>query len=66
MPKSFDEIFDECVDRINRGERLEDCLASYPEHARDLEPLLQAMLDTQEAYSFTPSPAAKRAARQRF
>jgi len=66
MPKTFDEIFDECVDRINRGEGLEDCLASYPEHAEELESLLRAMLDTQMAYTFTPSPTAKMAARQRF
>jgi hypothetical protein len=66
MSRAFDRILDECVDRINRGERLEDCLASYPEHAEELEPLLRAMLDTQTAYAFTPSPTAKMAARQRF
>ena len=66
MANEFDRILDECIDRINRGERLEDCLASYPEHAKKLEPLLQAMLDTQTAYTFTPSSAAKMAARQHF
>jgi len=66
MANDFDRILDECIDRINRGERLEDCLASYPEHAKKLEPLLQAMLDTQTAYTFTPSSTAKIAAKQRF
>jgi len=66
MANEFDRILDECIDRINRGERLEDCLASYPEHAKKLEPLLQAMFDTQTAYTFTPSSAAKMAARQHF
>jgi hypothetical protein len=66
MSRTFDEILDECVDRINRGERLEDCLASYPEHAEELKPLLRAMIDTQTAYAFTPSPTAKMAARQRL
>jgi hypothetical protein len=66
MTSDFDKILDECVDRINRGERLEDCMASYPEHAEELEPLLRSMLDTQTAYMFTPSPTAKRKARQRF
>ncbi|MEE8174795.1 MAG: DUF4382 domain-containing protein [Dehalococcoidia bacterium] len=66
MPETFDEIFDECVNRINRGQRLEDCLASYPEHAEELEPLLRAMLEAQMAYTFAPSPTAKMAARQRF
>ena len=66
MPEAFDKILDECIDRINRGEELEDCLASYPEHVEELEPLLRAMLDAQTAYTFTPSPTTKTAARQRF
>ena len=66
MAGDFDKILDECVDRINRGEGLEDCLASYPEHAEELEPLLRAMLGTQTAYTFTPSPTTKKEARKRF
>ncbi len=66
MAKDLDRILDECVDRINRGEKLEDCLASYPEYAAELEPLLRVMLDTQMAYTFAPSPVIKTAARQRF
>jgi len=66
MSKSFDDILDECVNRINRGESIEDCLGSYPEHSEQLQPLLSAMLDTQGAYKFTPSSEAKWAARQRF
>ena len=66
MANNLDRILDECIDRINRGERLEDCLASYPEYAEELEPLLQAMLRTQTAYTFAPSSTAKMAARQRF
>jgi len=66
MVKAFNKVLDECVDCINRGERLEDCLASYPEHAKELEPLLRAMHDAQMAYTFTPSPMAKMAGRQRF
>lgn len=66
MASDLDRILDECVDRINHGERVEDCLASYPEYAEELEPLLRAMLDTQAAYIFTPSPNAKQQARQRF
>jgi hypothetical protein len=64
--KTFDDIFDECVNRINSGETIEACLASYPEHAADLELLLQAMLDTRAACEFTPSITAKNLARQRF
>ena len=66
MAKDFDRILDECVDRINRGEKLEDCLDNYPEHAKELQPLLRVMVDTQRTYTFQPSPTAKMADRQRF
>ncbi len=66
MVNNFDRILDECIDRINRGEKREACLADYPEYAEQLEPLLRSMLHTKEAYSFTPSAGAKRVARQRF
>ncbi len=66
MANEFDRILDECLDRLHRGESLESCLEDYPEHAERLEPLLRAILQTKEAYSFVPSPRAKRAARQRF
>ena len=49
MIRTFDTILDECVDRVNRGESIEDCLAGYPEHAEELEPLLSAMFDTRSA-----------------
>ena len=66
MADNFDRILDECIDRINRGQSLEDCLADYPEYVKQLEPLLRAMLQTQGAYSFMPSANAKRGARQHF
>ena len=66
MDKAFNKILDECVDRINRGETVEDCLASYPEYAEELEPLLRVVFDTQKAYKFTPSPAAKMAGKKRL
>ncbi len=66
MANNFDRIIDECIDRINRGESLEDCLTDYPEHVKQLEPLLRAVCQTKEAYSFVPSAGAKSTARQRF
>ncbi len=66
MVNNFDKILDECIDRINRGEKLEACFADYPEYAEQLEPLLQAMLHAKETYSFAPSAGAKKVARQRF
>jgi len=66
MPREFDEILDECVDRMVRGETLDDCLAAYPEHAAELEPLLRAVADTRDPMRFAPSPQSKAAAKQRF
>jgi len=66
MANNFDRILDECIDRINLGESVDACLTDYPDYAEQLEPLLQAMLQTQGAYSFAPSASAKRAARQHF
>ena len=66
MPEAFDKILDECIDRINRGDSLEDCLADYPEYTQQLEPFLQVMLEARETYAFVPSTTAKMEARQRF
>ena len=66
MVNEFDRIVDECIDRINHGENLGACLADYPEYAQQLRPLLQAILETKEAYRFEPSASAKRTSRQRF
>jgi hypothetical protein len=37
----FDHVLNICLDRLRAGERLEDCLASYPSHAERLAPLLR-------------------------
>jgi hypothetical protein len=58
--KEFFNILDECLERILAGgETVEQCLASYPEHAAALEPLLQTALDTKETLEITPRPEFK-------
>lgn len=66
MAEEFDIILDKCIDRINRGEKIEDCLADYPEYSRELEPLLKSMLITKNAYSFEPRAFAKERSWQQF
>ncbi len=66
MTKNFDEIFDECVDRINRGEGLDECLASYPQYAEELEPALHTLLHIRDAYPFVPLVSAKMEAKRHF
>jgi hypothetical protein len=66
MNNEIDRIIDECIDRINRGESIAACLRDYPEQAKELEPLLRTMMQTQQSYSFVPAAEAKHAAGQRF
>jgi hypothetical protein len=66
MKDDFEKILDVCIDRMNRGESLDSCLADYPDYVAQLEPLLQAMLVSKQTYPFTPSPDVKRANRARF
>ena len=66
MSEDFDRMLDECIDRINRGDNLADCLSDYPAYSEELKPLLQSMHDVQKTYTFTPSADTKRATRQKF
>jgi inhibitor of cysteine peptidase len=43
MKDDIEKILDECIDRMNGGESLEDCLAGYPDRAEELRPLLLAV-----------------------
>ena len=60
----FDKTLDVCLDRINRGETIELCLAKYPEHAVDLKPLLETAAGFRQANSITVSDDARRRARK--
>jgi hypothetical protein len=66
MAEEFEKILDECIDRVNRGDTIAACVKDHPEHAAELEPLLQMMFQTQDAFAFTPSDDAKRNGRQRL
>ena len=67
MDREFEDILDECIDRITlRGESIERCLASYPACSAELEPLLQAALSATKATSVEPRPQFKAAAKYRL
>ena len=38
---TFEEALNDCLERMQRGKSLQSCLARFPKHAADLEPLLQ-------------------------
>lgn len=67
MPKDFEIILDECINRIlMKGATVEDCLASYPDKATELEAHLRLVTKANLSISFTPSDAAKDRARLRI
>jgi hypothetical protein len=62
--KEFDNILDECLERIlTRGETIEQCLTSYSEWAAELEPLLRTALSTKETLAISPRPEFRERAR---
>ena len=62
----FDNILDECLQRLLAGETIESCLSRYPQHASDLEPLLRTAQDTLKAADIQPRPEFRDLARHRF
>jgi len=64
--KEFNNILDECLERILGGETLEQCLKLYPEQAAELRPLLETVLAVKEASAVEPRPEFKARARYQF
>jgi len=65
--KEFNNILDECLERVLiKGEAIEQCLASYPEQAAELEPLLQTALAAKKASAIKPRPEFREKARYQF
>ncbi len=63
---NFDNILDECLERVIKGESIEACLKSYPEYADELEPLLRTASDTKEAVSIIPRTEFREKAGREF
>ena len=65
--RQFDNILDECLGRLlAKGETIEQCLASYPEQAAELKPLLEVALATKQASAIQPHPEFRARARYQF
>ena len=57
MADRFDDILNECTERLLRGESVEQCLQRYPEQAPEIEPLLRVAAAAGKASSAVePSP----------
>ena len=65
--KEFDDILNECLDRLLiKSETVEQCLASYPEQADELKPLLEIAVATKRAATIQPRPEFRAKARYQF
>ena len=64
--KEFENILDECLDRLMKGEDIKSCLAGYPEHAAELEPLLKTALKARIAAAVKPRPEFRQRAGYEF
>jgi len=64
--KDWDILLDKCIDRMNEGASLEDCIVEHPEHTEELEPLLRALVDARDICSTVPGATAKSVARRRL
>ena len=62
----LDSLLDDCLDRMRRGEDLESCLTSHPDHAEELRSLLIVATDLTQIEVPRTSQQAKEAGRQRM
>jgi hypothetical protein len=64
--REFDNILNECIERVFRGEPIEACLKAFPQHAAELEPLLRTAIDTHKAAEISPRPEFRQRAGYEF
>jgi hypothetical protein len=64
--KEFENILNECLDRLIKGETIEACLARYPQYSAELEPLLKTALEARLAASIKPRPEFRQRAADEF
>ena len=46
MSRIFDDILNDCLERISEGEEVQRCIDRYPGHAEELAPLLRVAVMT--------------------
>ncbi|MDM7999855.1 MAG: DUF5667 domain-containing protein [Dehalococcoidia bacterium] len=64
MSERFEDMLNECLEKIRQGESVEQCLALYPDYAGELEPLLRVATALQKAaVAVEPRPDFKAQAR---
>jgi hypothetical protein len=64
--RDLNDILNECLDRLNRGETVAQCLARFPQHADALEHLLNTAFVAHKISVVRPRPEVKAIAKARF
>ena len=64
--KRFNEIFEECLERVFNGEPLEECVSRFPEQADELRSLLETAIAARRAAAVEPSPEFRERVRQQL
>jgi hypothetical protein len=64
--KIFNDVLNECIERVLKGVSIEACLKSFPEYAAELEPLLRTAVDTHKAAGIKPRPEFRQRAGYEF
>jgi len=64
--KEFNNILNECLERLLEGGTIEQCLHRYPEQANELKPLLQTALAARRVSAIKPRADFKARARYQF
>ncbi|UCG09971.1 MAG: hypothetical protein JSW30_04360 [Dehalococcoidia bacterium] len=64
--KELANILNDCLERLLRGETIEQCLQDYPQYAGEIEPLLQTAMAAKKALAIQPGVEFKARARYQF
>jgi hypothetical protein len=62
----FEQILEDCLEKLSGGETAETCLAQYPQYAAELRPLLAAAETMETGAQVHPQPEFKARARERL
>jgi len=62
----FDDVLNECLERVLHGETIDQCLSRFPQYADKLKPLLDTWLQVKKAVTVDPRPEFRANARLQF
>src|SRR3990172_991204 len=65
--RTFEDVLDECLGRLLvENQTLEQCLQSFPQHSKELKPILETALAAEKMPATQPRAEFKERARQQF